>query len=60
MRHLPRDSATARAILGPAAEWTDDTHLLAHLVDLTSGANWQRGGGKGSKPKPLKRPRPST
>lgn len=58
MRHLPRDSATARAILGPAADWSDDTHLLASLLDLTAGANWQRGNGKGPKPKPVQRPRP--
>lgn len=31
-------------------------HLLAAVVDLLAGANWQRGGGKGRKPKPVKRP----
>lgn len=35
------------------AEW-DLTNLLLRRLDLTlSGANWQRGGGKGSRPKPI-------
>lgn len=38
------------------AAWTIQEHLTAHLVDILNGANWQRGGGKGSQPKPLPRP----
>lgn len=36
--------------------WTDHEYLLAGILDLLAGANWQRGGGKGSRPKPVKRP----
>jgi hypothetical protein len=38
------------------ARWSDDTYLLADAVDLLQGGNWQRGGGKGSRPKPVRRP----
>lgn len=31
-------------------------HLLAEAVDALHSANWQRGGGKGNKPDPVKRP----
>lgn len=30
--------------------------LLALIADLLAGANWQRGGGKGQRPKPIPRP----
>lgn len=43
-----------------AAGWTLTDHLLAVAVDTLRGANWQRGGGKGTKPKPLKRPGATT
>ena len=36
--------------------WTRTDHLLALVVDVLQLANWQRGGGKGSKPKPIPRP----
>lgn len=39
-----------------AAAWRLEHHLLALVIDLLAGANWQRGGGKGTKPKPLQRP----
>jgi hypothetical protein len=43
---------------GEAADWSTDTHLLANVVDLLAGANWQRGGGGSARrPKPLQRPR---
>lgn len=38
------------------AGWGITEHLLAASVDVLQGANWQRGGGKGTKPKPLPRP----
>jgi len=57
VRQLPRESATVRKILGDHAEWTLDTHLLATAVDAIRAGNWQRGGGKGARPKPIKRPR---
>ena len=55
----PATSAYARSNLGPeVAAWADvPTQLLATVVDLLAGANWQRAGKRGaSKPKPLKRP----
>jgi hypothetical protein len=36
--------------------WTMDRHLLAAIVDLLAAANYQRGGGKGTAPKPVPRP----
>lgn len=38
--------------------WDLDAHLLASVVDLLAGANWQRTGKRSGKPKPLKRPKP--
>jgi hypothetical protein len=32
--------------------------MLAAVIDVLQGANWQRGGGKGPKPKPISRPDP--
>lgn len=31
--NVPRDSATAHSILGPAADWTTTTHVVANLYD---------------------------
>lgn len=31
-------------------------YLLAQIVDLIAGGNWQRGGGKGRRPRPVERP----
>ncbi|MEV1331121.1 hypothetical protein AB0J20_16265 [Micromonospora costi] len=44
------------ALNGDAARWGVTEHLLATAVDALLGANWQRGGGKGQRPKPVKRP----
>lgn len=33
LRHLPRDSETLREI-EPSLAWSDETHMLANLVDL--------------------------
>ena len=52
----PRTSALARAIQGDAAEWGTTDYLLAIVADVLQGANYQRGGGKGRKPKPIQRP----
>ena len=57
IRHLPDGSATMRAFHGPLASWGVTEHLLAGVVDVLQGANWQRSGGKGRKPKPLDRPK---
>lgn len=36
--------------------WTPQVDFLAAILYSLQVANWQRGGGKGSKPKPVKRP----
>ena len=55
-RQLPRESALARAMVEESSQWGVTEHLLALVVDVLAVANWQRGGGKGSRPKPLPRP----
>jgi hypothetical protein len=57
VRNLPAESATLRAMHGHAADWSVTDHLLAAVVDVLQGGNWQRGGGKGKRPKPLERPK---
>jgi hypothetical protein len=56
LTYLPSTSALARAVHGETAEWTVTEHLLAAAVDALHAANWQRGGGKQQKPKPIDRP----
>ncbi|WP_068922203.1 hypothetical protein [Planobispora rosea] len=56
LSHLPRESALARKLLGPDAAWGLSEQLLAIAVDQLRAGNWQRGGGKGAKPKPIPRP----
>lgn len=55
--HLPptADSAVHRA-LNPDWLWGLSEHLTAGVLDALHGANWQRGGGKGKRPKPVQRP----
>lgn len=64
---LPDDSLLARAVSKDAPEreptaeeeraiWTLTNQLLAGIKDEVAGANYQRGGGKGAKPKPTPRP----
>ncbi len=50
------DSPLGVALHGDAARWSPADHFMATAVALLAGANWQRGGGKGSKPKPIPRP----
>lgn len=38
------------------SDWSLSDHLSAAAVDALNAANWQRGGGKGSRPKPVPRP----
>lgn len=59
VEELPPGSALA-ARLNPSMRWSNTEHLLAALVDLAANGNWQRGGGKGRKPKPIPRPGKST
>jgi hypothetical protein len=52
-----RDSAYARAALGAEEiAWTLEAHLLAVIGDRLAGGNWQRSGGKGPRPSPIRRP----
>lgn len=45
-----------RKLRGPMADWDLHALLLRRLDLLLSGANWQRGGGKGQRPKPIQLP----
>jgi hypothetical protein len=56
LRALPRDSATAHAVLGEDAAWGTSEMLLASAVDALNVGNWQRCGGKGRRPKRIARP----
>lgn len=57
-RYAPRESALIAA-LDPAGNrwWTPDTYLLALIADTLALANWQRGGGKGARPRRIPRPK---
>ncbi|MBO0596592.1 hypothetical protein I2485_06845 [Nesterenkonia sp. E16_7] len=54
--HVPRTSALGRALGGEQADWGAAEYLLAGVLDALNSGNWQRGGGKGSKPKRVQRP----
>jgi hypothetical protein len=56
LRQLPSTSRFTQSYGGERFAWDVDTHLLATLVDLTAGGNWQRGGGKSHRPQPIQRP----
>ena len=47
--NLPADAALWRDI-DPNARWSDEAVFLGLLVKQTATANWQRGGGKGTRP----------
>lgn len=52
--HRRSDSALSCA-LSPISEFsTPQNVLLMGVVDLLAGANWQRGGGRGGRPKPVR------
>lgn len=60
--HLPPGCALLRDMLGEEAPWDLTDHLVADVIDVLQGANYQRGriaGAKGGdKPKPVRRPNP--
>lgn len=58
LEQMGQDTATAAALAGGRQYrgWTTDTYMLALVVDCLTGANYQRSGGKGRKPKPVPRP----
>lgn len=49
-------SAFARELAGDDAGWGMTEMLLASILDGVAAGNWQRGGGKGPRPKPVPRP----
>jgi hypothetical protein len=53
--NLPHGSMTWLA-QGHDSGWSVEAQLMALAVDALNGANWQRGDGKGSKPRPIDRP----
>jgi hypothetical protein len=50
------DSAYFRALHPKSWWWTPQTDFLAEILAAVQGGNWQRGGGKGPQPQPVKRP----
>src|SRR5690606_41495763 len=55
-RALREKRRCVRAAAGPQADWDANGHLLAAILATVQTANWQRGGGKGKRPKPIPRP----
>jgi hypothetical protein len=53
---LPLSATLWHELHGSAVEWDVSDHLLATVVDLLAAGNWQRGGGKGRRPRRMKRP----
>lgn len=53
--HLPADAALWRSMDHPR-QWGWAEHLTAAALYATQMGNWQRGGGKGRRPKPVKPP----
>ncbi len=50
----PVDSALFRAMHPEDAVWGLKEQLLAVIADALHGANWQRSGGTGARPKPIR------
>jgi len=55
VRFAPPQSQLATAIAG-FEPWSRAEVLLATVIDTLRGANWQRAGGKGQRPKPIEIP----
>lgn len=54
VKFMPASSQLFQAVRGP--QWSPELHMLANILDALMSANWQRGGNKGPRPKPVKRP----
>ena len=54
--HLPSDSWTVRALNDGSPLPHLEHRLLALAINQLMAGNWQRGGGKGRKPQPLRLP----
>lgn len=55
IRYAPTTSQLSAAVHG-YTPWSTEAVLLASLLDAVRGGNWQRGNGKGPRPKPTKVP----
>jgi len=60
VERLPRSSALVRETEGSIVDWSTSDYLLARIATTLEWANWQRGGGKGDKPKPITPPKSKT
>jgi hypothetical protein len=58
IRGLPTDAAFVRSQLGPTAAWTNDSEMLASLVELTHANLRAKAGKKAGNIPPLRIPRP--
>lgn len=56
IRWLPAGSALHREMDPEGYGWDATTYMVANLVDVEQTALWQRSGGKGQRPKPVRRP----
>ena len=56
VNYSPATGPLAREMFGERALWGVSEYLLAMAVDVLQDANWQRGGGKGPRPKRVPRP----
>lgn len=59
VKHLPRDSALNRELLGEAVDWSVTDYLLAHVVDHLAVSNWMFATvNRDADSEPLERPEP--
>ncbi len=56
IHQLPPESTLMRKLKGPMAAWDVNALLSRQILLAIQGGNWQRGGGKGQKPKPVALP----
>lgn len=54
--HMPFDSALYRERHPQSWWWTPELDFLGAVLTAIQWGNWQRGGGKGDKPKQVQRP----
>ena len=59
IQHLPptQESAVFREQHPKSWWWTAEIDFLSAILHTLQLANWQRAGGKGDRPKPVKRPK---
>lgn len=56
VEHLGTNSALFRARHPRSWQWDVNTEFLSAILHVLQGANWQRSGGRGKKPKHIRRP----